>query len=212
MNETLQYYFTLSTAELVAVVSALAYVVLAAKGSLWCWPAALLSTVLYTVIFYDIYLWSDSALQVYYFAMAIYGWVNWRKNKLSQDLNAENNRITITVKPLGYHLKAIALLTVISLAVGYLMSEYTPTHFPYLDAATTVFAIFATYLVAQRVLENWLYWVVIDLVSIYLYQAKGLTPTSVLFVLYVFLAAYAYYTWLCCYKEQQFDDNDERLS
>lgn len=192
LTETFNYFASAGYIELVAVVTALAYVIFAAQGSLWCWPAAMISTVLYTVIFYEYYLWSDSALQIYYFAMAIYGWWNWQKNK---ETSVNTEVIEIAEYQLAFHIKAIILLTIASLGVGYLMDNFTPTDFPYLDAATTVFAVFGTYLVAKRVIENWLYWVVIDLVSIYLYLEKGLVPTAALFIVYVFIASYAYYNW-----------------
>ena len=80
------------------------------------------------------------------------------------------------------------------------MANYTPADFPYLDTFTTVFAVFATYLVTQKVLENWLYWVVIDAVSIYLYQAKDLMPTVVLFSLYTVIATFGYFKWQNLYK------------
>lgn len=197
LTETIQYFASASNTELVAAVTALAYVIFAARGSLWCWPAALISTVLYTVVFYEYYLWSDSALQIYYFAMAIYGFWSWQKNKASSKHNDEigTDEIEIVQYELAFHLKAIVVLAITSLAVGYVMDTYTPTDFPYLDAATTVFAVFGTYLVAKRVLENWLYWVVIDLVSIYLYLEKGLVPTAALFIIYVFIASFAYYNW-----------------
>lgn len=205
LNETLEYFANTTITELFAVFTALAYVIFAAKGSLWCWPAAMISTVLYTVIFYEYYLWSDSALQIYYFAMAIYGWFNWHKSKqagVNGNKNGKNNDIEIIKYSISFHLKAIAILSVLSIGVGFLMAEFTPTHFPYLDATTTVFALFATYLVTKRVLENWLYWVVIDLVSIYLYQAKALNPTAVLFMLYVVLATIAYINWRKTYQAQ----------
>jgi nicotinamide mononucleotide transporter len=93
------------------------------------------------------------------------------------------------------HLKLIGITTLISLFIGYGMATYTQAAFPYLDAATTCFAVMTTYLVAKKVLENWLYWVVIDLVSIYLYLSKGLMLTSLLFVLYVGLAVVGYFLW-----------------
>lgn len=204
LSETIEYFSSTTTTELLAVIASIAYVVLAARGSLWCWPAAMISTVLYTLIFYDVYLWSDSALQIYYFAMAIYGWLNWYKNKHqgTKEHVPNNSAIKIVKRSKAYHIKAITLLTFFALALGYLMSEYTPTHFPYLDAATTVFALFATYLVTQRVLENWLYWVIIDLVSIYLYQAKSLNPTAALFIIYVVIATIAYFNWRKSYQAQ----------
>ncbi len=191
MNDVYQYFITLPLWELIAVIAALFYVVLAAKENSWCWPAALISTIIYTVIFYDVYLWMDSLLQLYYIAMAIYGWYCWRQS--STKVNASQK---IQSWPLLLHGKMIVLLLAISLILGWVMANYTPTDFPYLDSATTVFAVFATYLVAKKVLENWLYWIVIDAVSIYLYIEKELTPTAVLFVLYVIIAIYGYMQWL----------------
>jgi nicotinamide mononucleotide transporter len=83
------------------------------------------------------------------------------------------------------------------------MANFTPADFPYFDASTTVFAVFATYMVTKKVLENWLYWVVIDFLSIYIYIEKGLTPTAVLFALYVVLALYGYIKWQQTYQQQQ---------
>ncbi|WDE09678.1 nicotinamide riboside transporter PnuC [Thalassomonas haliotis] len=196
--ETVTYFTSLPLLELAAVLTSLLYVVLAAKGNVWCWPAAFISTAIYTAIFYDVYLFMDSLLQVYYLLMALYGWFCWQKSKkvpLNSIGSAGQGGEGIQSWPLALHLKVIAVLALVSLGLGYLMANYTQAHFAYFDSATTVFAVFATYLVAQKVLENWLYWVVIDLVSIYLYLEKDLTPTAVLFGLYVVIAAYGYYHW-----------------
>jgi len=191
--------------ELLAVISSLFYVVLAAKENILCWPAALVSTVIYTVIFYDVYLWMDALLQVYYLAMAVFGWYCWRKiHPAKSDSNSATNKkseLAIQSWPLLFHVKMIILLTACSLAIGWLMDNYTPTDFPYLDSATTVFAVFATYLVAKKVLENWLYWVVIDAFSIYLYLEKGLKLTVVLFGIYVVIAIIGYVFWYGKYKK-----------
>jgi len=218
-EQTLNYLVTLPGWELIAVATGFSYTVLAARENIWCWPAALVSTIIYTVIFYDVYLWMDSFLQVYYLAMAIYGWHSWRRtpktdrvdnahqqslldtkqDSIKQDKNVisglTNPNNTIVSWSLEKHVKCILALAVISLMIGYLMDNFTPTHFPYVDSATTVFAIFATYLVTQKVLENWLYWFVIDLVSIYLYIEKGLIPTAGLFVVYVVIVIFGYFSW-----------------
>jgi len=204
MQGTVNYFSQLPLWELLAVISSLLYVVLAARENIWCWPAALISTIIYTVIFYDVYLWMDALLQVYYLAMAVFGWYCWRK-VLSPKQSENNESATKVVQaiqtwPLLFHAKIIVLLTACSLAIGWLMDHYTPTHFPYLDSATTVFAVFATYMVAKKVLENWLYWIVIDFVSIYLYLEKGLQPTAVLFGLYVVMAIVGYVMWYRKYQ------------
>lgn len=198
MNEIIAYFTQLPFWELIAVVSALIYVVLAAKENIWCWPAALVSTVIYTVIFYDVYLWMDSLLQVYYFGMAIYGWYCWQYiNKSPKET------LHIQTWPLNFHLKAIVLLSLVSVVIGWLMANFTPADFPFIDSATTVFSVFTTYLVAKKVLENWLYWIVINAVSVYLYIQKDLEPTAALLVLYFFMALYGYFQWLEKFKQRK---------
>ncbi|MBO9490638.1 nicotinamide mononucleotide transporter [Endozoicomonas sp. G2_1] len=198
MTETINYFTNMAILEWIAVLTGLSYTVLAARGNIWCWPAALVSTVLYTYIFYDFYLWMDSLLQVYYFAMAIYGWLCWR-NRQEISVNEE-----IVIKSWHWHKHSLVIggLAVISLVVGWLMASFTPAHFPYMDAATTVFSVFATYLIAQKVLENWLYWLVIDAVSIYIYLEKGLQPTAFLFALYTMIVCFGYWHWLTLAKRQ----------
>ena len=199
LASVITYFQQLPWLELIAMLLSLAYVILAAKGSLWCWPAAFISTALYTVIFYDVLLLMDSALNAYYLLMAVYGYWQWSKhNNNSQTDNAE---LTIVSWDLSWHIKICSGLALLAVGLGYLMANYTEAHFPYLDTFTTVFAVFATYLVANKVLENWLYWIVIDFVSIYLYIEKGLIPTTVLFVIFVIVACYGYGKWLKLYKQ-----------
>jgi len=217
MSTIFDYFVQLPLLELTAMLMALIYVFLAAKGNIWCWPAAFVSTVLYTIIFYDVYLWMDSLLQVYYMIMAVYGWYCWQQNEHSgrqittvvssvvpdEGNIAQSSPLRITTWSVKTHMFIIVTLSLISVLVGWLMANFTPAHFPYYDAATTVFAIFATYMVTKKVLENWLYWCVIDIASIYIYLEKGLTPTAVLFGLYVILATYGYYHWRKAYHGEQ---------
>ena len=198
-TNVISYFQHLPWLELIAMLLSLAYVILAAKGSLWCWPAAFISTALYTVIFYDVLLLMDSALNAYYLLMAVYGYWQWSKH--SNNSQANNAEITIVSWNLSWHIKICIGLALLAVGLGYIMANYTEAHFPYLDTFTTVFAVFATYLVANKVLENWLYWIVIDLVSIYLYIEKGLIPTTVLFVIFVIVACYGYVKWLKLYKQ-----------
>jgi len=193
------YFQQLPWLELIAMLLSLAYVILAAKGSLWCWPAAFISTALYTYIFYDVLLLMDSALNTYYLLMALYGYWQWSKHTD----NSVNKKVELTIVSWGlsWHVKACLALAIVASALGYVMANYTPADFPYLDTFTTVYAVFATYLVTQKVLENWLYWIVIDIVSIYLYIEKDLVPTTVLFIIFVIVACYGYVKWLKLYKK-----------
>ncbi|MGL1957655.1 MAG: nicotinamide riboside transporter PnuC [Colwellia sp.] len=202
MSAILTYFQSLPLLELLAMTLSFAYVILAAKGSLWCWPAAFIGTALYAFIFYDVQLLMDSVLQVYYLLMAIYGFWAWQKHR-----STNNEQITpqlmVISWPKIWHVKVCFILTIISFVLGYVMANYTDADFPYIDAFTTVFAVFSTYLVAQRVLENWLYWIIIDFVSIFIYFEKDLLPTANLFIAYVIIAIYGYYQWHHIYKKDQ---------
>lgn len=209
MTALVNYFATLPWLELIAMLLALAYAILVARGSIWCWPAAFISTALYTYIFYDVLLLMDSALNVYYLLMAVYGYWLWHTNQQANKQLSENSTtispstIAVIAYPALWHIKVCLVLAVLASALGYFMANFTPADFPYLDTFTTVYAVFATYLVAKKVLENWLYWLVIDFVSIFLYFEKALYPTTILFIIYLAIAAYGYVKWLGFYRNSQ---------
>ncbi|NMH64273.1 nicotinamide riboside transporter PnuC [Shewanella salipaludis] len=183
--------------EALAVVLALAYLLLAMKANVWCWGAAFASTAIYTVLFWQVALLMESVLNIYYMLMAVYGYWLWSQG------GEQHAGVEVSSWPLKTHLSLIAGTALLSLGVGHMMATYTQAAFPYLDAATSCFAVMTTYLVAKKVLENWLYWVVIDLVSIYLYLNKGLMLTSLLFVFYVGLAVGGYFLWRGALRQRQ---------
>jgi len=182
--------------ELAAVILAVAYLLLAMKQSQWCWPAAFISTAIYTVLFWESALLMESVLNAYYLLMAVYGWWAWhQKSDVSQERQ-------IVSWQLSTHIKVIMALSLVSTAVGFLMATYTHADYAYLDAATTVFAIFTTWMVTQKVLENWLYWLVIDGVSVYLYIAKSFNLTALLFIFYCIMVLVGYAAWKKSFLQQ----------
>jgi len=193
--------------ELVAVALAVAYLVLAMAQSRWCWPAAFFSTMIYVVLFWQSALLMESLLNGYYLAMAVYGWFVWqqRPNSPTDDGLLPNAKLDTPIISwsLNAHLKIITVLALISLIVGYLMSNFTHADFAYLDATTTVFALFATWMVTQKVLENWLYWIVIDGASIYLYLQKSFNLTAGLFMLYCVMCVFGYLKWRSQLQQHQ---------
>jgi nicotinamide mononucleotide transporter len=183
--------------EYIAVALSMAYLLLAIKENLWCWPAAFFSTLIYTIMYWNGALLMESLLNFYYMYMAVFGWVVWRKGKANQAQRL------ITSWPVNRHIILIVLTALVSLAIGYVMQNYTHADFAYLDSFTTCFAVVTTYLVAKKVLENWLYWIVIDAASMYLYYEKGYYPTLVLFVFYTVMAAWGFKTWYEEYEQSQ---------
>lgn len=161
---------------------------LAARENVWCWPAALLSTAIFSWLFWDVSLLMESGLNIYYLLMAVYGWWTWSSTDRHQAKKIHS-------WPIKKHLISVAAMIVLALVSGLLLDRYTQAAMPFLDSFTTWAAVITTYMVTQKVLENWLYWIVIDLVSIYLYIDRGLYLTALLFVAYVVIAAYGWFSW-----------------
>lgn len=182
--------------EMLAVFLSVSYILLAIKQNLWSWVAAFFSTLIYSILFFDASLLMDSALNIFYLVMAVYGWYSWKYG----NIKAQNEQLKITTYGITNNFKIIGILILISILLGYIMANYTSADFAYLDTFTTVFAVFATYMLAKKVLENWIYWVVIDTVSIYIYIQKGFYLTAVLFAIYTVLACVAYIQWKKEYK------------
>jgi len=176
-----------SLIEVLAVIFSIIYVILAAKENIWCWTAAAISVLLYIYICYTAKLFPETALQVFYFIMAMYGYYNWNKYDASLRIKEWSAK---------KHLFIIFLGALLTFLMGFYFTTYTSAKMPIVDSVTTVFSILATYMVTKKVLENWLYWIVIDIVSVYLYFSRDLHLTSVLFVVYTTIAIFGYFVWL----------------
>jgi nicotinamide mononucleotide transporter len=178
--------------EVLAVILGISYVILAAKESQWAWPFAFFSTLIYTILFWDGALVSSSILNFYYMAMAVYGFILWKEDEHGETL-------AISRWDLKHHLLFIGVGLVGSVILGYLSETYLGAKFAYHDAFVMVFSGIATWMMAKKVLENWLYWMVIDSAAIVLYFKSGYLATIVLFTLYVVLAFYGYASWRKAY-------------
>ena len=174
--------------EVSAVVLAISYLLLAIRQNILCWVAALISSALYCFIFFSVELYMESLLQIFYLAMAVYGWISWKGYR-----KAEGKNLEITSLSAWKNLVIILIIAFLTLVSGFALNN-DPT-LDYLDAFTTWGAIIATLMVAKKILENWLYWIVIDSVAIYLYLEKGLYLTALLFAAYVLIALVGYLAW-----------------
>jgi nicotinamide mononucleotide transporter len=190
--------------EVVAVILGVAYLVLAMRQNILCWYAALGSTAIFSWLFWDVSLVMESGLNVYYLIMAVYGWWVWRGNAEQNQVNSSEMIKAVEIKSwsLSRHALIIVGIVLISLATGYGLEKNTSAALPYLDSFTTWGAVITTYMVAQKVLENWLYWLVIDTVAIYLYIDRELYLTALLMAIYVVLAVLGWFIWLKEYRRQ----------
>jgi len=176
-----------SWAEMIAVILALAYLWLAARQNIWCWPCALISTGIYTWLFWEVTLPFHTALNAYYLLMAIYGWFKWQVQPAGQ--------VAVQSWPVSRHISWIFLLIILSLVLSQIASMVLDADHLYLDAFITVFSVYTTVLVAHKVLENWLYWMVINTFASFLYFLKDMPLTGTLFIGYLGFAIYGYVHW-----------------
>lgn len=196
MNTLLQALLAMSVWEAAAVVLGIAYLLLAMRESLWCWYAAFASTSIFLVLFWNVSLLMESALQVYYLVMAVYGWWQWQQGGTSG-----KHELAISSWSARRHTLALGAVLVASYASGSLLQFYSDAALPFLDSFTTWGSVLTTWMVARKVLENWLYWLVIDSVSIYLYLDRGLYLTAFLFAAYLVIALFGYRKWLLHYRK-----------
>ncbi|MBS01095.1 MAG: nicotinamide mononucleotide transporter [Gammaproteobacteria bacterium] len=175
--------------ELAAAVLAVLYLALVIRENIWCWYAAFVSTSIFLVIFWQVRLYMESGLQVFYLVMAVYGWWQWKHGG-----GPGASELPITTWSWRQHLLTIAGITLAALTTGWLLSG-TDARLPYIDSFTTWASVVTTYMVARKVLENWIYWFVIDAVSIALYIDRGLYYTAILFALYVVMVVFGGLAW-----------------
>jgi nicotinamide mononucleotide transporter len=169
------------------------YVFLATYQNKWCWLFAIISSSLYVYICFESQLYFDAQLQVYYVIISLLGWYNWNKPQ---------KKHAIIQWKIKTHLYIILILLSVSIPLAWLFEHYTDQAYPYIDAPIFVFSIFATYLITIKVLENWIYFVFIDAISVFIFWNRGLEVTALLFIFYTFFALYGYLKWKTNFIQQ----------
>ena len=177
-----------SILEWMGVVAGVFYVVLLSYKLILAWFFALISSLVYVYLCYVSNLFLETGLQFFYVVMAVYGWYKWNKESSGKDRE-------ITTWTIKTHTINISISTFLFLSLGFLFDNYTSQANPYTDAFSTVFSLGATYMVTKKVLENWIYWVVIDAVCIYLFVSRELYLTAVLFFIYTLIALFGSFQW-----------------
>ena len=182
--------------EALAVVTAVGYLLLAIRQNAWCWFCAAVSTACYVWLFIGARLYMESALNLFYLGMAGYGWYLW------VFAGGRGRDLPVVSWPLRTHLLALAAVALMATMSGYLLATHSDAAYPYVDSLTTWAAIWTTFLVARKVLENWWYWLVIDAVSVVLYWSRDLPLTAILFVVYLVLIPFGIASWTRSYRAQ----------
>lgn len=172
--------------EALAVLLAIAYLWLAIRESIWCWAAAIASAAIYLVLLARVALYLESALQLFYIAVSVYGWRHWGRAGAELRIRRWSAR---------RHMAVIAVISAATAASGTLLTACTSAALPYIDSFIAWGSIVTTWMVARKILENWLYWFVIDSLSVYVYLQREMWLTAGLFALYLMLIVAGFRAW-----------------
>lgn len=195
LQQIVQTLLHFSWIDWVATISALLYVLLAARGNNWCWLWAIISGVLWAYASYVFYqLLFDALLQVFYVVMAVVGWWQWRLG------GTQGTPLPMSWMSRPAHFFTIVGGSLLSIAFAYTAATLTTAAATYWDAFTTVFSVITTFWLVRRKIDNWLYWIFIDLLYAGLYATRGAYLFAVLMLVYTGIAALAFYRWRAEYR------------
>lgn len=177
--------------EIAAMLSGVAGVWLTMREKIWCFPVGILNVTLYAILFFspDVRLYADAILQCLYILLLIYGWYKWsdRNKKQKVILPSYINKQT------GIRLAIVLVLS--SLAFSYFLVNFTNASYPRLDSVLTCASLCAQWMIARKIIENWIVWIIVNLVYIPLYVSKQLPLTAILYSIFLILAVRGYLEW-----------------
>lgn len=178
-----------------AVVTAILYLVLASRESPWCWFWGIISCTAWAYAAYFVYdFYQDALLQLFYVGLSFWGLYQW-----GQGQNG-GRKLPISVLLPKEHAIVIVGGLLLSVGFGWFFSRYTEAAAPYWDALTTVFSVIITFMVVYKKLDNWIYWMVIDSIYVFLYWSRGGYLFSLLFVIYLVIVVLGYIHWRSNYR------------
>ena len=175
--------------EFVAVIMGVASVSFSMMRRILVYPTGILSVGIYMYLTATNKLYADAGVNFYYLVMSIYGWYNWSTGDMDTD------QVKVSVNSQKENLISLLLLAGSFIILSQALSNFTDSDVPYWDATTTSFAILGMWLMAQKKLENWVAWIITDLLSIPLYYHKGLVFTSLQFLIFTVLATWGFFIW-----------------
>lgn len=189
MEQVLEYF---------GVLSGLVYLLLEIRQHRAMWIVGFLTSLLYVFVFFFSKIYADMGLNVYYVAISIYGFWKWtrqsKNNDKAKELPANNS---ILYRHITTRLFIGVLLTILCLfgLIYFILYYFTDSPIPVGDAFTTAVGIVATWMLARRIIEHWVFWVIVNFASVYLFYLRGLYPTMFLYLCYAVLAIAGYFTW-----------------
>ena len=177
--------------EILGVAGSLIYLYFSVRQNIWLWPFGIVSSGLFIYIFFTTGFYADMGLQIYYLFISIYGWYHWVHGKSGREIG----ELQVTRAP-GKVLIASGLIFLVLLAaIGIVLDRFTDSTVPWGDSFTTAGSIIATWMLARKIIQHWLLWIVVDSVAAGLYLFKGLYPTTGLYIIYAGISVTGYFQW-----------------
>lgn len=183
-------YIQTNWIELVGAILSLIYLYLSIKQKISLWIFGFLSSAFYIVVFFDTGFYADMSLQLYYLAVSVYGWINWKQGmqKSGHELHATKTSKRLSVQ--------LLVSTVIIYGVYYIiLTKYTDSTIPISDSFVGALSVIGTWMLARKLIENWLVWIVANGIATGLFFYKELYPTAILFIIYTVMAVVGYWQW-----------------
>lgn len=181
--------------EIFAFILSLACVLLNAYGKILTWPLAIASSTAYAYVFFNSQLFGDAALQLVFVGLAIYAWITWYKKAPTLTSSTLEKDASFSRTPSSAIVKCGLAWLLMFFLIRYILKNYTSSDVPNIDAFLTAGSLLATYMSAQKWLENWLIWAFVDVIYIGLYIYKDLYLTALLYVLLIALCLLGWRQW-----------------
>jgi len=185
----MEFLSDINPLELMGVVTGLISVWLTVRENIWCWPVGIVSVGALLVVFYEAKLYADAGLQAVFIILSIYGWYEWLYG------GKDRGELRVSRTPLKLRLLLIAIAFAVTALLGYSLSKWTDAALPYWDSAMAAMSLVAQWMMAKKLLESWLVWIAVDLLSVGIYFAKGLYLTLLLYSVYLVIATLGYIEW-----------------
>jgi nicotinamide mononucleotide transporter len=175
--------------ENIGIITSLICIYLNTQQNVWGWFWAIVSSAIYSIIFYQARLFSDMGLQGVFIILSIYGWFSWKFGSIEKTV--------LSVSRISLKISIICLIFfgIFTLTSGYLFSQYSQASLPYLDSSLTAISLIATWMTARKYLENWILWIFANIIYVGMYLYKGLNGTAILYALLIVLAVKGYKDW-----------------